>query len=57
MPSRYQLDRALETLVGRFSGLVNLAFVMKTQMVNNGGLAFQSAARHEGHLQLLEVII
>ncbi len=28
--------------------LVNLAFVMKTQMVNKEGLAFQSAGRHEG---------
>ncbi len=28
--------------------LFNLAFVMKTQMVNKEGLAFQSAARQDG---------
>ncbi len=28
--------------------LFNFAFVRKTQMVNKGGMAFQSAARHEG---------
>ncbi len=28
--------------------LFNLAFVIKTQKVNKGGLIFQSAARHEG---------
>ncbi len=28
--------------------LLNLAFVMKTQMVNKGGPVFQSAAKHEG---------
>ncbi len=29
--------------------LFNFAFVMKTQMVNKGSLAFQIAARHEGN--------